>query len=132
MSRTVEQCLYFSKGVIATMILQNVGGIDRVLRLALGGIFFLGGLILLTGRTTLGVALAVVGSLALLTGIVRFCALYIPFGISTARPKRQPISRVCDCAARMKVMQNDHGVVGRPDIAEEEVPEAMTAACGKW
>ena len=113
------------------MIHQNVGGIDRVLRLALGGVFFLGGLILLTGRTTLGVALAVVGSLALLSGIVRFCALYIPFGISTAQPEGQPIGRVCDCAAQMKVVQNDHGVVARPDIAEEEVPEAMTAARGR-
>ena len=132
MSRTVEQCLYFPKGVIATMIHQNVGGIDRVLRLALGGIFFLGGLILLTGRTTLGVALAVVGSLALLTGFVRFCALYIPFGISTARPERQPTSRVCDCAAQMKAMQNDRAAVAPEDIAEEEeVSEAMTAAGGR-
>jgi hypothetical protein len=113
------------------MIHQNVGGIDRVLRLALGGIFFLGGLILLTGRTTLGVALAVVGSLALLTGIVRFCALYIPFGISTARPERLPICQVCDCAAQMKAMQTDRAAVAPEDIAEEEVSEAMTAARGR-
>lgn len=113
------------------MIRPNVGGIDRVLRVALGGIFFLGGLTLLTGRTTLGVTLAAVGSLALLTGVVRFCVLYIPFGISTARPGRKPISQVCDCAAQMKVMQNNRPAVAPQDIAEEEVFEATTAVRGR-
>jgi len=87
------------------MIRHNVGGLDRVLRVALGAILFLGGLILLTGRAKLGVTLAVVGLLALLTGIVRFCVLYIPFGISTVRPPAEPLSQVCDCAAWMKARQ---------------------------
>jgi len=121
-----------SKGVVTAMIHHNVGGIDRVFRVALGGVFFLGGLILLFGSTTLGVTLAVVGSIALLTGIVRFCVLYIPFGISTARPERRPISRVCDCAAQMKIMQNDHGDVAPPDSADEEVAKPMTAARGRY
>ena len=47
------------------MFFHNVGGIDRVLRLTLGGILFLGGLLLLSGRTRLGATLAVVGLLAL-------------------------------------------------------------------
>jgi hypothetical protein len=67
------------------MLRPNVGGVDRVLRVTLGAILFLGGVLLLIGTTRLGVILVVVGGLALLTGIVRFCALYIPFGISTAR-----------------------------------------------
>jgi len=87
------------------MIRHNVGGLDRVLRVALGVILFLGGLILLTGRAKLGVTLAVVGLLALFTGIIRFCGLYIPFGISTVRPPAKPPSQVCDCAAWMKDMQ---------------------------
>jgi hypothetical protein len=87
------------------MFCHNVGGLDRVLRLTLGGILFLGGLVLLTGRTRLGVTLAVVGFLALLTGIVRFCALYIPFGISTARPGTPPLPQGCDCTAWMKERQ---------------------------
>ena len=73
------------------MLRRNVGGIDRVLRVTLGGILFLGGLVLLIGATRLGVILVVVGVLALLTGIVRFCVLYIPFGISTARSETSSV-----------------------------------------
>ena len=101
------------------MFRHNVGGIDRVLRMTLGGIFFLGGLFLLTSTVRLGVILAVVGLLALLTGIVRFCALYIPFGISTGRPK-QPLTQVCDCAAWMKAMQDNHTAAAPPASAEAE------------
>ena len=98
---------------------HNVGGIDRVLRVTLGGIFFLGGLLLLIGTTRLGVILVVVGALALLTGIVRFCALYIPFGFSTARPARQPLNQVCDCTAWMKAMQDNRTATAPPVSAEE-------------
>ena len=40
------------------------------------------------------------------------------------------MSQVCDCAAQMQVMQNDRAVVDPPDIAEEDVSEAMTAVRG--
>lgn len=113
------------------MFVHNVGGIDRVLRVTLGGIFLLGGLVLLTGTTRLGVILAVVGLLALLTGIVRFCALYIPFGISTARPEGQPLNQVCDCAAWTKAMQDTRPVVAPPASAGEKGAEAMTTARGR-
>jgi DUF2892 family protein len=112
---------------------RNVGGIDRVLRLTLGGILVLGGLALLTGTTRLGVTLAVVGGLAMLTGIVRFCALYIPFGISTARPRGQPLNQVCDCdcAAWTKAMQDNRNVIASPASVEEEVAEGVTPARGR-
>ena len=113
------------------MFVHNVGGIDRVLRVTLGGILFLGGLILLTNTIRLGVILAVVGVLALLTGIARFCALYIPFGISTARPEGQPLNQVCDCAAWTKAMQDSRTVVAPPAPPKEEGAEAMTAARGR-
>jgi hypothetical protein len=113
------------------MFRHNVGGIDRVLRLTLGGILFLGGLILLTDTIRLGVILAVVGVLALLTGIVRFCALYIPFGISTARSEGQPLNQVCDCAAWMKAMKDSRTAVAPPAPPKEEGTEAMTAARGR-
>ncbi len=70
------------------MFRHNVGGVDGVFRLTLGGMFFLAGLFLLTSRIRLGVVLAVVGVLVLLTGIIRFCAVYVPFGISTAPPEK--------------------------------------------
>jgi hypothetical protein len=113
------------------MFRHNVGGIDRVLRLTFGGILFLAGLFLLTSKIRPGVILAVVGLFALLTGLVRFCALYIPFGISTAKPGRPPLNQVCDCAAWMKTMQDNRTAVAPPASPKEESAEAMTAARGR-
>lgn len=113
------------------MFRRNVGGIDRVLRVTLGGILFLGGLALLIGTIRLGVILVAVGLLALLTGIVRFCVLYIPFGISTVRPEGQPVNQICDCAAWMKTMQEGRLVAPRPASGEEEVGQAVTAGRGR-
>jgi hypothetical protein len=113
------------------MFRHNVGGLDRALRVTLGGILFFGGLLLLTGKTSLGVTLAVVGLLALLTGIVRSCVLYIPFGISTARSGGQPLNQACDCAAWTKAMQDNRTTIAPPGSAEEEVAEATTAARGR-
>jgi DUF2892 family protein len=112
------------------MFRHNVGGIDRVLRLTLGGILFVAGLFLLASKITPGVILAAVGVLALLTGIVRFCALYIPFGISTARPDEQPLNKGCDCAAWGKVVQDNGTAVEQPPSEEKCVAEAMTTARG--
>ena len=113
------------------MFRHNVGGVDRVLRLTLGGMFFLAGLFLLTSRIRPGVVLAVVGVLVLLTGIIRFCALYVPFGISTATPGRPPLDQVCDCAAWMKAMQDNRTAVAPPAPPKEESVEAMTATRGR-
>jgi len=112
------------------MLRRNVGSIDRLLRLTLGGILFLGGLILLSGKTTLGVALTVVGLLVLLTGIIRFCALYIPFGISTVRPETR-ISSVCDCAAWMKARQDNCAAIAPPPRGEEEAAGVVPTARGR-
>jgi hypothetical protein len=100
------------------MFRRNVGGIDRVLRVTLGGILFLGGLVLLIGATRLGVILVVVGALALLTGMIRFCVLYVPFGISTARSGARPFNQACDCAAWMKANQ-DHRAAAPPPASTE-------------
>jgi hypothetical protein len=112
------------------MFCHNVGGIDRVLRLTLGGILFLAGLFLLTSKIRPGVILVVVGLLALLTGLVRFCALYIPFGVSTAQPGRPPLNQVCDCAAGVKTTQDNRTAVAPSVPPKEEGEEAMTATRG--
>jgi hypothetical protein len=101
-----------------TMFRRNVGGIDRVLRLTLGGILFLGGLVLLIGATRLGVILVVIGALALLTGMIRFCVLYVPFGISTARLGDRPFNQACDCAGWTKAVQ-DHRAAASPLASTE-------------
>jgi len=58
-------------------------------------------MLLLSGKARLGVAIAVVGLLGLLTGIIRFCVLYIPFGISTAQPEEPQLKQGCNCAISM-------------------------------
>ena len=112
------------------MFRQNVGGVDRVLRLTVGGMFFLAGLFLLTSRTRPGVVLTVVGVLALLTGMIRFCVLYVPFGISTAPPKKPRLSQACDCAAWMKAMQ-DNSAAASPAPPKEESVEVAAATRGR-
>ncbi|MBZ5722725.1 MAG: DUF2892 domain-containing protein [Acidobacteriia bacterium] len=108
------------------MFRRNVGGVDRVLRVTLGTILFVAGLFLLTGKISLGVTLVVVGLLALLTGIIRFCALYIPFGISTARSGEQRMMQMCDCAAWMKEMQNRPNVTGQNAASDKKDAEAVS------
>ena len=62
----------------------NVGGIDRILRIVLG-------LALLGASAYFRSAWGLVGLLPLLTGFVRFCPAYLPFGLSTcARRTEEP------------------------------------------
>ncbi len=70
------------------MLERNVGGIDRIVRLAGGGLLFIAGLLLLPGGTLRLVAL-VAGALGLVTGSVGFCPAYLPFGFSTKRHDAQ-------------------------------------------
>ena len=63
------------------MFTQNVGSIDRVIRIVVGlvlivlGFFFLGG--------TWGIIGAIIGLILLVTGLVGWCPLYWPFKFST-------------------------------------------------
>ena len=63
------------------MFAQNVGGIDRIIRIALGlaliviGFFILG--------STAGTLVGAIGFISLLTGLVGWCPLYLPFKFST-------------------------------------------------
>ncbi|WP_029933498.1 YgaP family membrane protein [Thiomicrospira pelophila] len=57
----------------------NVGGIDRMLRIAVGLI-----LILLAATQTIGLW-GYIGVIPLLTGAFRFCPVYAPFGLSSCQ-----------------------------------------------
>jgi len=62
----------------------NMGLVDRIVRVVLALIV---GVLFLTGQIS-GVAAIILGILAvvfLLTSIVSFCPLYLPFGISTKK-----------------------------------------------
>ena len=57
----------------------NVGGIDRILRIAVGAL-----LIVLAALNIIGVW-GYIGVLLLASGLFRFCPVYLPFGWSTCQ-----------------------------------------------
>ena len=64
---------------------SNVGGLDKILRIVAG--FALIGL----GIAGIGAPWTFVGVIPLATGLVGWCPLYLPFGISTC--KKQGVAR---------------------------------------
>ncbi len=64
-------------------IRQNEGTLDRVIRVILGSLLLSLGIF---GAEGIGKAVLIIaGALALITGIVGFCLLYVPLGISTKK-----------------------------------------------
>jgi hypothetical protein len=59
----------------------NMGIIDRVIRVVIAAVLIGVGLGVVRGPV--GIAMAVVGVIPLLTGLSGFCPLYVPFGIDT-------------------------------------------------
>lgn len=59
----------------------NVGGIDRILRIAIGGA------LLAWAALLEGPGWAWVGVVPLGTGLAGWCPLYLPFGLRTCRAK---------------------------------------------
>lgn len=59
----------------------NVGSIDRVLRVIVG-------LAILGAGYYFKNWLGLIGLVPILTGIVRFCPAYVPFGLSTCEVKK--------------------------------------------
>lgn len=66
---------------------KNMGSVDRIVRVIVAAIiavlFFTK---VITG--TLGIILLVLAAVFLLTSVVSFCPLYLPFGISTCETKK--------------------------------------------
>jgi hypothetical protein len=61
---------------------QNIGKTDRIIRLILAIAFtslFLGKVII----GTFGIILVILSAVLLLTSLIKFCPLYLPFGIKT-------------------------------------------------
>lgn len=65
---------------------QNVGSIDRVVRILLALVF---AVLFFTGTVEgiLGIVLLALGGVFLLTALINFCPLYLPFGMSTRKKK---------------------------------------------
>lgn len=68
-------------------MLQNVGSVDRVIRVVAG--------VALIGASVFGVigAWGWIGVVPLATGLFRFCPAYLPFGLSTCATKTITPSR---------------------------------------
>ncbi|MEI7628149.1 MAG: DUF2892 domain-containing protein [Bacteroidota bacterium] len=65
---------------------KNMGTIDKTIRLIVAIVFaILYFTNVVTG--TLGLVLVVLGAVFVLTSLVSFCPLYLPFGISTCKTK---------------------------------------------
>jgi len=62
---------------------QNMGMVDRVVRVCVGIVLVIFGAFIVTGA--IGIFLIVLSIPLFLSAIVGFCPAYIPFGISTKR-----------------------------------------------
>jgi hypothetical protein len=71
------------------MFTQNVGSLDRIVRVVLGLALIIVGFFVLGG--TAGIVIGVIGFIPLLTGLTGWCPLYLLFHLSTRnQPKEQP------------------------------------------
>lgn len=63
---------------------RNMSNNDRIVRVVLAAVFtylYFGGIV----TDTLGIVLAVLGAVFLLTSVIAFCPLYVPFKFSTQK-----------------------------------------------
>ncbi len=66
------------------MMKCNVGSLDRIVRIVLA-VFFAALVATETVKGTAAIVLGVLAGVFLLTAIVRFCPLYVPFKIDTKK-----------------------------------------------
>jgi len=67
------------------MFKQNLGAVDRVIRIGLGIVLASIGMLVLKG--TASAVVSIVAVIPLVTGLIGFCPLYVPFKLSTVRSK---------------------------------------------
>jgi hypothetical protein len=63
------------------MLVQNMGSIDRIVRIVVGMLLIVVGFAALGG--TSGTIVGVIGFIPLVTGLIGWCPLYLPFRFST-------------------------------------------------
>lgn len=99
------------------MFKRNVGILDRIVRVALGlvllpvGLFLLGGL----QGSVLGLVIAGLGGIGLLTGFTGFCLLYTLFGINTLEKEKEFIAR---CMSMMAGFRQAPAESGHPSAEQ--------------
>jgi Protein of unknown function (DUF2892) len=65
---------------------KNMGPADKIIRLIVAAVI---AVLYFTGTITgtLGIVLLVLGAVSVITSLISFCPLYLPFGISTCKTK---------------------------------------------
>jgi hypothetical protein len=96
------------------MFKRNEGILDRIVRVTLGMVLLPAGLFLLGGLqgSVLGLLIAGLGVLGLVTGLTGFCPLYVPFGISTLEKEQELIARCMSMMAGFRQGSADSGNPG--------------------
>ena len=104
------------------MFKRNEGILDRIVRVALGLVLLPAGLLLfgVLHATVLGLVIAGLGLLGLVTGISGVCPLYIPFGINTLEKEKELIAR---CTSMMASFRQG------PAGSEHSSAEYMCGSC---
>ena len=99
------------------MFKRNEGTIDRILRVALAMVLLLVGLFLLGGLqgSLLGLLVASLSMLPLITGLTGFCPLYVPFGISTLEKEKKLMAMCASMAASCMPGHSRLGQTPGPD-----------------
>jgi hypothetical protein len=67
------------------MFKQNLGAVDRVIRIGSGIVLAAIGMLVLKG--TASTVVSIVAVIPLVTGLIGFCPLYVPFKLSTVKTK---------------------------------------------
>ncbi len=82
------------------MFKRNVGILDRIVRVGLGMVLLLMGLLLLVvlHANILGLLTAGFGVLGLITGFTGVSVLYLPFGISTLEKEKELMDKCASMA----------------------------------
>ena len=85
MNSAIERSTETNRG---TIFRRNVGGIDRVVRVAVGAILFAIGLVGFSRSNTHALEFSLLGLFIMAMAGIGFCPLYLPFGISTAKGRQ--------------------------------------------
>ncbi len=80
-SASIEQS---RRSSVKNLLRPNVGGLDRAIRMLLGSILLAAGIFLRIQGVSHALTIGIVGLVMLIMSVIRFCPLYVPFGLSTA------------------------------------------------
>jgi phage shock protein E len=88
---------------------KNIGDADRIIRVIFAAIIFVlyfAGVV----KDTFGMILLALSGILVLTSVISFCPLYLPFGLSTIRKKKSSINLHINKNVMLKSIKNILGI----------------------